>query len=298
MDELITTDRPSPQSAEMRPYSAAELKAAVLANSQARLLSVARIPDRPPAVRRAEQSRHRRADARGARRARRRSDPSCAGSSRTRRSAMAASAGSRPASWRAWRRWRSRHGYGIRYDHGLFRQIIRNGWQQEYPDDWLASATPGNSSGPRSSTHRLRRRVEARSGEDGRDAHVWHPARRSRRSPTTRRSSAGAAGTSTRCGCGRRARPTRSSSTRSTPATMSARCADSVRAEAISKVLYPSDETPAGQELRLRQEYFFASASLQDLFAAISSSSDDVRTLASKGRRPAQRHPSRSPSPS
>src|SRR6201996_3267332 len=40
---------------------------------------------------------------------------------------------------------------------------------------------------------------------------------------------------------------------------------DSVRAESISKVLYPSDATPAGQELRLRQEYFFASASLLDL---------------------------------
>ena len=41
--------------------------------------------------------------------------------------------------------------------------------------------------------------------------------------------------------------------------------AEQARAEAISKVLYPSDATPAGQELRLRQEYFFASASLQDL---------------------------------
>ncbi len=41
--------------------------------------------------------------------------------------------------------------------------------------------------------------------------------------------------------------------------------AEQVRAETISKVLYPSDTTQAGQELRLRQEYFFASASLQDL---------------------------------
>ena len=40
---------------------------------------------------------------------------------------------------------------------------------------------------------------------------------------------------------------------------------EQARAEAISKVLYPSDETPAGRELRLRQEYFFVSASLQDL---------------------------------
>ena len=37
------------------------------------------------------------------------------------------------------------------------------------------------------------------------------------------------------------------------------------RAEALSKVLYPSDDTPSGRELRLRQEYFFVSASLQDL---------------------------------
>ena len=37
------------------------------------------------------------------------------------------------------------------------------------------------------------------------------------------------------------------------------------RAEVITRVLYPADSTPAGQELRLRQEYFFVSASLQDL---------------------------------
>ncbi len=41
--------------------------------------------------------------------------------------------------------------------------------------------------------------------------------------------------------------------------------AEVVRAESISRVLYPNDATEAGQELRLRQEYFFVSASLQDL---------------------------------
>src|SRR5215467_9774356 len=43
------------------------------------------------------------------------------------------------------------------------------------------------------------------------------------------------------------------------------RLSEQARAEAISKILYPSDSTPAGQELRLRQEYFFVSASLVDL---------------------------------
>ena len=40
---------------------------------------------------------------------------------------------------------------------------------------------------------------------------------------------------------------------------------EQARAEAISKILYPGDSSPAGRELRLRQEYFFVSASLQDI---------------------------------
>src|SRR5207237_3421619 len=42
---------------------------------------------------------------------------------------------------------------------------------------------------------------------------------------------------------------------------------EQARAEAISKILYPSDSTAAGRELRLRQEYFFVSASLQDILS-------------------------------
>ena len=34
------------------------------------------------------------------------------------------------------------YGYGIRYDHGLFRQILKDGWQQEYPEDWLSFGNP------------------------------------------------------------------------------------------------------------------------------------------------------------
>ena len=55
------------------------------------------------------------------------------------------------------------------------------------------------------------------------------------------------------------------------------------RANAISQVLYPSDETPAGQELRLRQEYFFSSASLQDLVARhMRQQNGDIRLLPDK----------------
>jgi len=57
---------------------------------------------------------------------------------------------------------------------------------------------------------------------------------------------------------------------------------EQARAESINKVLYPSDSTPVGQELRLRQEYFFTAAAMQDLLARHVARHKDVRTLAAK----------------
>ena len=51
------------------------------------------------------------------------------------------------------------------------------------------------------------------------------------------------------------------------------------RAEALSKILYPSDDTPSGRELRLRQEYFFVSASIQDLVRRHVHSHGSISTL-------------------
>jgi glucan phosphorylase len=47
------------------------------------------------------------------------------------------------------------------------------------------------------------------------------------------------------------------------------------RAAAISAVLYPNDSTPEGKELRLKQQYFFVSASLQDVMARFKSKHGD-----------------------
>ncbi|MDE2620251.1 MAG: glycogen/starch/alpha-glucan phosphorylase, partial [Sphingomonadales bacterium] len=55
--------------------------------------------------------------------------------------------------------------------------------------------------------------------------------------------------------------------------------ADEVRADALVRVLYPADSSPAGQELRLRQEYFFSSASIQDIVRRHVQYHGDVRTL-------------------
>jgi len=43
-------------------------------------------------------------------------------------------------------------GYGIRYDHGLFQQVIKDGWQQEHPEQWLSFGNPWEFERPRSST--------------------------------------------------------------------------------------------------------------------------------------------------
>jgi starch phosphorylase len=57
---------------------------------------------------------------------------------------------------------------------------------------------------------------------------------------------------------------------------------DQVLSQSISRVLYPNDATEAGQELRLKQEYFFTSASLQDILRRHLSRHPDVRSLPDK----------------
>src|SRR6202000_1095423 len=62
--------------------------------------------------------------------------------------------------------------------------------------------------------------------------------------------------------------------------------AEEARAESICKFLSPNDESPAGRELRLRQEYFFVSASLQDLVQRHLASDGQLRSLAPKAAVP------------
>ena len=177
------------------------------------------------------------------------------------------------------------HGYGIRYDHGMFRQEIHDGWQVELPENWLDHRQSlGIRAARRSST---RSASAARSSRDlegrptrapclaaGRDA--------SRRSPTTRRRRLARPTVSTRCGCGRRAPVDPMRLDAFNRGDHVGALAESSKAEAISRVLYPSDYTPAGQELRLRQEYFFASASLQDIVQRHLSQYGDLQSLPDK----------------
>jgi starch phosphorylase len=157
-------------------------------------------------------------------------------------------------------------GYGIRYDHGLFRQVIRDGCQQEHAEDWLSFGNPWEFARPEVvyDVH-YGGRVEMASDRSGRVRPVWQP---------EETIEAVAYDTPVVGWRGRHVDPLRLWSARAVdPLRLDVfnrgdhvgALSEQARAEAISKILYPSDDTPAGRELRLRQEYFFVSASLQDI---------------------------------
>ncbi len=158
------------------------------------------------------------------------------------------------------------YGYGIRYETGLFEQRIRDGWQQEYPEDWLANGNLWEF--PRFGSKYsvgFGGSVEYVRGDAATARAVWYPAETVLAVPYD---------TPIAGWRGRHVNALRLWSARA-PASIQLSAHDRggvdgyaaarKQAEDISRALYPNDATPEGQELRLRQEYFFTSASLQDV---------------------------------
>ncbi len=157
-------------------------------------------------------------------------------------------------------------GYGIRYEHGLFRQLIDHGVQKEQPEDWLSLGNPWEFE---------RIEIAYDIGFGGFVATEPHPqgwgVRYVWRAAETVRAVAYDMPV-----IGFRTTQTNTLRLWAARATSSIDLEDfnrgdhvgalreRVQVEAISRVLYPGDDSPAGQELRLRQEFFFTSASLQD----------------------------------
>ncbi len=157
-------------------------------------------------------------------------------------------------------------GYGIRYEFGMFKQSIQSGRQVEYPDPWVEDGTPWEFA--RSEVH-----YPVRFGG-------WvEPAADPSHVPTWRHAGEVNAKAYDMVVPGHGTQ--RVSTLRLWKAVAPAQIdlhafntGDYARAaefknqyENISWVLYPNDSTPAGRELRLRQEYFFTSASIQDILA-------------------------------
>ena len=167
------------------------------------------------------------------------------------------------------------YGYGIRYVNGMFRQRIDDGWQVELPETWLAHGNPWEFK-RRESAYRIGfgGEVAASEGEMR-----WIPAEQVE---------ATAVDTPVVGWRGRRVNTLRLWTARALdPIRLDAfnagdhfgALADQLKADALVRVLYPADSTAAGQELRLRQEYFFTAASIQDIVRRHLQSQGDIRTL-------------------
>ncbi|MBG0775155.1 MAG: glycogen/starch/alpha-glucan phosphorylase [Desulfovibrionaceae bacterium] len=158
------------------------------------------------------------------------------------------------------------YGYGIRYDYGIFYQVVENGRQVERSDNWMRF---GNVWELTRELHlyevRFGGRVETWTDERGRLRNRW---------TGTENIMAMACdimvpGYGTDHVINMRLWSARSSRefdlTHFNMGEYVAAVHDKVLSENISKVLYPSEEVAQGRELRLRQQYFFVSATLQDI---------------------------------
>ncbi|MBB5516816.1 starch phosphorylase [Rubricella aquisinus] len=171
------------------------------------------------------------------------------------------------------------YGYGIRYVHGLFRQDVRDGWQVEFPETWLQHGNPWEFP-RRESSYEIG--FGGHVNYDDNDTCIWTP---------RERYMAEAYDTPIVGWQAKRVNTLRLWKAEPLdPIRLEAFNAgdhigalqDSNKAEALSRVLYPADETLAGQELRLRQEYFFCSASLQDILRRHLQQYDSLSNLADK----------------
>ncbi|MFO1327819.1 MAG: glycogen/starch/alpha-glucan phosphorylase [Rubrivivax sp.] len=166
-------------------------------------------------------------------------------------------------------------GYGLRYEHGMFAQLIQDGRQVEQPDEWLRHGNPWELLRPE-----LRHpvgfggRVVSEGGQ-----RRWVPAETliaqaydfivpghgTTRVSTLRQWNA---------------QPSHSIDFAAFCRGEHAAAAQHLlQAERLNWVLYPDDSTPAGRELRLRQEYFLVSASVQDMVARHLRERGDIRSF-------------------
>ncbi len=167
------------------------------------------------------------------------------------------------------------YGYGIRYEHGLFKQRFEGGQQAEAPEDWLSQRNPWDFERPESSyTVGFKGRVET---VDGRE--VWVPGETV---------IASAHDTPVIGWQGKWANTLRLWGAKSTTqfdlarfnrGDYAAAAEPEALARTLSRVLYPDDTTYQGKELRLKQEFFLTSAALQDILRRFKVAHSDLTRL-------------------
>ncbi len=158
------------------------------------------------------------------------------------------------------------HGYGIRYEYGMFEQHIEDGNQVEYPDVWLKHRDPWEvKRSDLAVSVKFGGEIKYGKTPDGQDRFYLENAEEVIATPYDMPI----------VGFGNNTVNTLRLWSASSPEGFNLQLFNDMQyhravekqndAENISRVLYPNDNGPMGKELRLRQQYFFTSASLQDL---------------------------------
>ena len=172
------------------------------------------------------------------------------------------------------------HGYGIRFEYGIFNQRIINGYQVEFPDEWLRLGNPWEFQRPEYNVKvRFYGHTYTAQDSDGRMTTHWVETSDVLATPYDIPV------------------PGYKNDIVNTLRLWSARSSEEfdlsyfndgdyeravynkVLTENISKVLYPNDNVSQGRELRLKQEYFFTAASLADILRRFKVENSDLKKL-------------------
>jgi starch phosphorylase len=175
------------------------------------------------------------------------------------------------------------YGYGIRYEYGIFLQKIQNGYQVETPDNWLRYQNPWELPRPEHLYPvKFYGRVEVDKWPDGRPRFRWQD------------------GEEVMAMAYDTPVPGHGNDTVNTLRLWSAKATrefdlsyfnsgdyvsaveDKNQKENITRVLYPSDNVYQGKELRLKQQYFFVSATLQDAIRRYKKTQPDMKAFPEK----------------
>lgn len=171
-------------------------------------------------------------------------------------------------------------GYGIRYEYGIFEQDIQNGWQVEKADKWLRWGNPWEHERPKHTVEvKFGGYTEEVTDHRGKKRKRWIPSSSVLGTPYDTL----VAGFQTD-----NVNTLRLWSARTTKdfdfsvfnqGDYFKAVEEKTRSENISKVLYPNDTTTQGKELRLKQQYFFVSCSLQDIIRIYSKKDNGLNRL-------------------
>jgi len=171
-------------------------------------------------------------------------------------------------------------GYGLRYEYGIFKQTIQDGWQHEVPDNWLRHPDPWEVARPYARVViKLNCSFILRDGAlraiAGRDSYLYGI-------PYDRPVVGYGGKTINTLRLWAAAAPDYFDFQEFSSGDFVGALAETLAAESITRVLYPDDSTSLGQALRFVQEYFLVACSLADLVRRFRHVNDDWNAFADK----------------